>query len=701
MSHRWPERPGGKPYTEPKKKVAPKAKFDTAPLPTPSKGPKLSTGWRSTAALEQEVATLRLRLHERVTVEQQLYAKLRSAELRLAALGGNNSLTNPDLADPESRMNALIARAAELESKLEASEESRRLLEEELTDTRTQEMHSAALDASGRTVAARSSRRLRVRAARAGWQSLSHQLQRRQLQKRAPMELLHRTLGRARFAKSLGAMAAPAAAVNAAEVWRLQSWLESLPLTEIVGDALQQLVNELAEVTPHLGDSTPQREFALVRAVGATCDSTLVRTLLDEGGLLQRLADELVSGAGALERGVGGGGGGELGGGGGGEVDGAHSAAPPPMLAKFCADAVNEGDFELVYGDTDDYHRGLERLVGKPNADRLAGMRSDHLDGADARHPMTAHNYGTTTCSAVEWAFVTDPVGSLKTLELERWPVDTKLAANVELHARCRRPKPVAEFADARADLAARLVQKGVTPLTDAEFVGCRLYTGPLFVKYNGVLRGAHGRVPAFVATMEEMCRGNLYATTLHTIADGMRRLSLLTPCDQVYRGMSGGRLPPSFSAPDPSGAVGGVEFGFMSTTRNKEVAFEYAQRCGIVFEIEQGMVDRGADLSWLSQYPHEREVCFGPCTALECTGTTVSDATIVVKLRPAVGGRQGRRAVDGAAAPAPPPKPAEPKTVVVYENADEWRGFALAEALHIVNQNARNLDAIGRRLGM
>ena len=110
MSHRWPERPGGKQYIEPKKKVAPKPKFDTAPLPTPSKGPKLSTGWRSTAALEQEVATLRLRLHERVSVEQQLYAKLRSAELRLATLGGNNSLTNPDLADPESRMNALIAR---------------------------------------------------------------------------------------------------------------------------------------------------------------------------------------------------------------------------------------------------------------------------------------------------------------------------------------------------------------------------------------------------------------------------------------------------------------------------------------------------------------------------------------------------------------------------------------------------------------
>ena len=149
-----------------------------------------------------------------------------------------------------------------------------------------------------------------------------------------------------------------------------QSWLDSLPLTEIAGDALQQLVNELAELTPHLGDSTPQREFALVRAVGATCDSTLVRTLLDEGGLLQRLADELVSGAGALERHrrrrrrVGR----------RGARSGAHRRAAADAR-QVLPDAVNEGDFELVYGDTDDYHRGLERLVGKPSADRLAGMR--------------------------------------------------------------------------------------------------------------------------------------------------------------------------------------------------------------------------------------------------------------------------------------------------------------------------------------
>ena len=38
----------------------------------------------------------------------------------------------------------------------------------------------------------------------------------------------------------------------------------------------------------------------------------------------------------------------------------------------------------------------------------------------------------------------------------------------------------------------------------------------------------------------------------------------------------------------------------------------------GIVFEIQQGMVDRGADIGWLSQYPHEREILFGPLTVCQ-----------------------------------------------------------------------------------
>ena len=50
-----------------------------------------------------------------------------------------------------------------------------------------------------------------------------------------------------------------------------------------------------------------------------------------------------------------------------------------------------------------------------------------------------------------------------------------------------------------------------------------------------------------------------------------------------------------------------------------REVAKHYASgangKAATVFEIQMGMVDRGADISFFSQYPHEKEICFAPLT--------------------------------------------------------------------------------------
>ena len=40
-------------------------------------------------------------------------------------------------------------------------------------------------------------------------------------------------------------------------------------------------------------------------------------------------------------------------------------------------------------------------------------------------------------------------------------------------------------------------------------------------------------------------------------------------------------------------------------------------------------MVNRGADISWLSQYPHEKEILFGPLTGIEVLDTRI-DGTVV-----------------------------------------------------------------------
>ena len=81
-------------------------------------------------------------------------------------------------------------------------------------------------------------------------------------------------------------------------------------------------------------------------------------------------------------------------------------------------------------------------------------------------------------------------------------------------------------------------------------------------------------------------------------------------------------KLPDEFWEANKYGVKGGVEPAFMSTTLEVDVAMGYAagdnSKMGIVLEIRQGMVNRGADISWLSQYPHERETLFGPLTGIE-----------------------------------------------------------------------------------
>mmetsp|Transcript_51515 Transcript_51515/g.102527 ORF Transcript_51515/g.102527 Transcript_51515/m.102527 type:complete len:105 (-) Transcript_51515:162-476(-) len=74
-----------------------------------------------------------------------------------------------------------------------------------------------------------------------------------------------------------------------------------------------------------------------------------------------------------------------------------------------------------------------------------------------------------------------------------------------------------------------------------------------------------------------------------------------------------------------------------MSASANREVALEYAARsaAGIIFQIHQPMADRGADLSWLSQYPHEQEVTFPAITSLEVRDQRIEGSIVVVELIP------------------------------------------------------------------
>ena len=66
---------------------------------------------------------------------------------------------------------------------------------------------------------------------------------------------------------------------------------------------------------------------------------------------------------------------------------------------------------------------------------------------------------------------------------------------------------------------------------------------------------------------------------------------------------------------------AGGVERAFMSTTKNPKVALDYS--CGVaakgsVFAIDFDMSSRGADVKWVSQYPHEEVSVASVSTSLD-----------------------------------------------------------------------------------
>ena len=92
----------------------------------------------------------------------------------------------------------------------------------------------------------------------------------------------------------------------------------------------------------------------------------------------------------------------------------------------------------------------------------------------------------------------------------------------------------------------------------------------------------------------------------------------------------------PCSCLPDPATRLS--QLGCMSTTTEKEEAEKYAAYSGapVIFEIQQGMVCKGAHVEWLSQFPSEKEVLFGPLTVCEVHRVRCDGAFQVIEMRPA-----------------------------------------------------------------
>ena len=386
----------------------------------------------------------------------------------------------------------------------------------------------------------------------------------------------------------------------------------------------------------------------------------------------------------------------------------ASGAAPTAeqLQAKF----MQDGAGLLAYGDLNTFFGGLEAIVGAPLPRVREAMAAEHTQQPDSHLEFTTKNYGVTTTSATEWAFVAEP----ESRPHDAWPVEAKLvlarkpggstSARLgeriaivahERQKRRRAPMRIAELKWRVAERGVRLCDQGEPALTLEEAFGARLYTGPLYVKYNAVLRGLSAArldspVLSLRCEMVRLCcsaedaashaeaaeeaktkrlteepsfderkptaadeaalheytnaayeavvqRINKYTTTLHALNSAIIKLSKLTKASTVYRGVHDMVLPDQFWTPNKYGVRGGIDGAFMSTTLKREEAIKYAasgRTAPLIFEIQQGMIDRGADISFLSQYPFEKEILFNPLTGLEVRGSRVEGSVLIVEMK-------------------------------------------------------------------
>jgi hypothetical protein len=179
--------------------------------------------------------------------------------------------------------------------------------------------------------------------------------------------------------------------------------------------------------------------------------------------------------------------------------------------------------------------------------------------------------------------------------------------------------------------------------LTRAEIIALALYTGPMFVIYNTILR----KYPTErYETLK--AKDSMFPTSIFVLVSAIQKVSrvmVLRPGQSLYRGVDGNMtLPSHFTDPDLHGCVGMMELGFMSTTADLKVAVSYS---GVdrgrahpkVLEIRIGSVDRGADIHEFSQYPGEAEYLWAPHAFLEPVGgneTLVTEHGVVevIKVR-------------------------------------------------------------------
>jgi hypothetical protein len=162
--------------------------------------------------------------------------------------------------------------------------------------------------------------------------------------------------------------------------------------------------------------------------------------------------------------------------------------------------------------------------------------------------------------------------------------------------------------------------------LEDTHVAALRIYTSQAFGRINWPLRNEEQPHP-FAATTLFISEGLKQLRAVHAVG------GRATQTNEFWRGMKDLVLTDDFIK------NGGTELGCMSTSTKKDIVANYAMsHQPLVFRvISDGFMSCGADISWLSMYPAEKEILYPPLTYLKCVRVTKikNSAGVIVDVSP------------------------------------------------------------------
>ena len=270
---------------------------------------------------------------------------------------------------------------------------------------------------------------------------------------------------------------------------------------------------------------------------------------------------------------------------------------------KFCG--------ELKGGTYDDFLDGVTGIVGEPDADLEKGMRDEHTKRLDSHSKFTTPNYGITTTPAIEYALMMsggmshgrsgDDACVIITGTRGCWFAGKQMEDKRVL-------RPIEHYGDFEDDGCLRDTRPSTTDtriqrqvkqasLRRCDVLAIILYTGPMYVLYNSILRGFGfcGEVAAHIefasdkfwtqfkavsATQRVEPRdswvqrgGHKFTNTIHALASAIKKLKVLSDHSAgscLYRGLGG------LDVREFLDSRGFTDMAFMSTSKRLHTALEY-----------------------------------------------------------------------------------------------------------------------------